>query len=75
MFQEDIKGQREFDWEAQTDEYYQADLVLTNGMLLVDADAYAINGGNDKVYKQHRSPPKISSLHPDYSLKPQSGTP
>ena len=32
--------------------------------------AYALNGGNDAVYRGKRKPPALSSLQPDWSLKP-----
>jgi outer membrane protein assembly factor BamB len=49
--------------------------AVSNGMVYVGSEgdniyAYALNGGNDKVYKNNRKPPAIHSLHPDWSLKP-----
>lgn len=32
--------------------------------------AFALNGGDDRVYKNKHKPPAISSLLPNWSLKP-----
>jgi outer membrane protein assembly factor BamB len=62
-------------WTAITGGQVNASPAVSNGMVYVGSYddnlyAYALNGGNDARYRGKRKPPAISSLHPDWSLKP-----
>ena len=62
-------------WTATTGAGIAGSPAVANGMVYAGSGdgnlyAYALNGGNDAVYRGKRKPPAISSLHPDWNLKP-----
>jgi outer membrane protein assembly factor BamB len=63
-------------WNAATGAAITASPTVADGMVFVGSDdnnlyAYALDGGNNAIYKnRHTLPPSYASLHPDYRLKP-----
>ena len=63
-------------WSGLTDvSFNSSSAAVSNGAIFIGGDkrlfAFALNGGNNAVYKRkHTPPPSFASLHPNLRLKP-----
>jgi outer membrane protein assembly factor BamB len=61
-------------WTGTTGSYYPESPTVADGVVYVSETdgklyAYALNGGNNAVYKRSALPPPYASLHPDVRLR------
>ena len=62
-------------WFTSIDAGMFGSATVANGMVYEGdfngiVHAYALNGGDNAVYRRNRIPPSYASLHPDFRLKP-----